>query len=47
MVRKWKRKDKINRLTGVIRRFFDTIWFLSKGIILIMTFLYFVNALFF
>ena len=47
MIRKWKRKDRINRLVGVIRRFFNMILWLIKGIILIMTFLYFVNALFF
>lgn len=47
MIREMKQHDRKNRILVTIKDFLRTIWNLTKAVILVLTVLYFVNALFF
>ncbi len=47
MIREMKKHDRKNRIIVTIKNFFRTVWNLTKAAILVLTVLYFVNAIFF
>ena len=47
MIREMKKHDRKNRIIVTIKNFFRTVWNLTKAAILVLTVLYFINAIFF
>ena len=47
MIREMKKQDRKNRIIVTIKNFFRTVWNLTKAAILVLTVLYFINAIFF
>ncbi len=47
MIKKWRKQEGKNRISGAVCGLFGVAWGLAKAVILIFTVLYFVNALFF
>ena len=46
-IREMKKHDRKNRIIVTIKNFFRTVWNLTKAAILVLTVLYFINAIFF
>ena len=47
MIKKWRKQDGKNRVSGAVCGLISVAWGLAKAMIVIFTVLYFVNSLFF